>query len=207
MINDHLNNALPNWVSRTLFRDEDLDRYATLSKELLVTPTQQMLKFCDGGRALVDRYNRDKPLWKAFRQAVTRRHTTLPAWQGDVRIKGYRIESIVELAVYRRIERICPQAVRVMVQPPVRESAVQARADFGLYVRGKPTLYVEVVGTVARDGRSISEDAEALRNAIEERLIRYVGTAPVEVLHIDEVCDPATLTTRLGQAFARAQAL
>ncbi|WP_244895137.1 hypothetical protein [Acetobacter indonesiensis] len=62
MINDHLNNALPNWVSRTLFRDEDLDRYAALSKELLVTPTQQMLAFCDGGRALVDRYNRDKPL-------------------------------------------------------------------------------------------------------------------------------------------------
>lgn len=207
MINDHLNNVLPNWVSRTLFRDEDLDRYAALSKELLVTPTQQMLKFCDGGRALVDRYNRDKPLWKSFRQAVTQRHTTLPAWQGDVRIKGYRIESIVELAVYRRIERVSPRTVSVMVQPPVRECAVQARADFGLYVQGKPTLYLEVVGTVTRDGRSISEDAEALRDAIEERLLRYVGTAPVEILHIDEVCDPVVLTTRLGQAFARAQAL
>ena len=99
MINDHLNNVLPNWVSRTLFRDEDLDRYAALSKELLVTPTQQMLTFCGGGRALVDRYNRDKSLWKAFRQAVTQRHPILPTWQGDVRNKGYRIESIVELAV------------------------------------------------------------------------------------------------------------
>ncbi|WP_244895115.1 hypothetical protein [Acetobacter indonesiensis] len=138
---------------------------------------------------------------------MTQRPTTLPVWQSDVRIKGYRIESIVELAVYRRIERICPQAVRVMVQPPVRESAAQARADFGLYVRGKPTLYLEVVGTVTRDGRSVSEDAEALRDAIEERLLRYVGTAPVEILHIDEVCDPVVLTTRLSQAFARAQAL
>ncbi|MFE8874413.1 hypothetical protein ACE4RV_14860 [Acetobacter persici] len=131
----------------------------------------------------------------------------MPTWQDDVRIKGYRIETTVELAVYRRIERICPRMVRVMVHPPVRESAVQARADFGLYVRGKPTLYLEVVGTVTRDGRSVSEDAEALRDAIEERLLRYVGTAPVEVLHIDEVCDPATLTTRLGQTFPRAQGL
>ncbi|AKR49786.1 hypothetical protein APA22_18790 [Acetobacter pasteurianus IFO 3283-22] len=207
MINDHFNNTLPNWVSRNFFREEDLDRYAALSKELLITPTQMMLEFCDGGRALVDRYNRDKPLWKAFRQAVTQRHTTLPAWQGDVRIKGYRIESLVELAVYRRIERINPQTISVMVQPSVRESAVLARADFGLYVRGKPTLYVEVVGTVTRDGRSISANAETLRNAIEERLLRYVGTAPVEILHIDEVCDPAVLTARLEQAFARAQTL
>ena len=71
MINDHLNNTLPNWVSRNLFRDEDLDRYAVLSKDLLVTPTQHMLEFFCSGRALFDRYSRDKPLWKAFRQAVT----------------------------------------------------------------------------------------------------------------------------------------
>lgn len=207
MINDHFGNALPNWVSRNFFREEDLDRYAALSNQLLVTPTQQMLEFCDGGRALVDRYNRDKPLWKAFRQAVAERHAGLPAWQGDVRIKSYLIGSIVELAVYRRIERTMPQVVRVMVQPPVREGAVAARADFGLYVQGRPTLYIEVVGTVTRDGRSVSEDAETLRDNIEERLLRYVGVAPVEVVHIDEVCDPAILTTRVRQAIARSQAL
>ncbi|MFT8803774.1 MAG: hypothetical protein ABF876_05535 [Acetobacter aceti] len=87
-----------------------------------------------------------------------------------------------------------------------RTARIIRRSPFQV-VAGKPTLYIEVVGTVTRDGRSISEDAEALRNAIEERLLRYIGTAPVEVLHIDEVCDPVVLTMRLGQAFARAQAL
>ncbi|MGF1277773.1 hypothetical protein ACWM9A_16175 [Acetobacter pasteurianus] len=203
--NDRFNNALPAWMFAGFFRPNDIERYAQLSHDLLVTPTQQMLEFCDGGHELVARYNRDRALWRAFRQRVAAYHRDLPAWQEQVRVNNYRIGSIVELAVYRRLLQEQESGLTIMVQPPIRELGNRGFADFGLYFKGHPTVYIEVAGTVTSTGRSVSENAEKFRIGIEERLMRYMGVAPVEVIHIDEVCDVSTQTERVRQAIERAK--
>ncbi|WP_215763091.1 hypothetical protein [Acetobacter sp. P1H12_c] len=103
MTYDRFNNRMPHWLSEQFFRPAELDHYARISRELLVTPTPQMLEFCNGAQEIVSRYNTDKTLWRLFRQKVTERHPDLPAWQQDVCINGHKISSMVELAVYRRL--------------------------------------------------------------------------------------------------------
>lgn len=51
--NDRFNNALPAWMFTGFFRPNDIERYAQLSHDLLVTPTPQMLEFCDGGLKVI----------------------------------------------------------------------------------------------------------------------------------------------------------
>lgn len=48
MTYDRFNNRMPHWLSEQFFRPAEIDHYARISRELLVTPTPQMLEFCDG---------------------------------------------------------------------------------------------------------------------------------------------------------------
>ncbi|KXV61744.1 hypothetical protein AD948_00620 [Acetobacter senegalensis] len=207
MTYDRFNNRMPHWLSDQFFRLTELDHYARISRELLVTPTPQMLEFCDGGQEIVSRYNTDKTLWRLFRQKVTERHPDLPAWQQEVCINGHKISSMVELAVYRRLLLEASDTLNLRIQPFIRELDYKGQADFSLFCKGHPTLYIEVAGTVTSQGKSVSKAAESFRPGIEERLFRYVGVAPVEVIHVDEVCHVKVQTERVRHIIARARSV